>query len=264
MEQSATQKNGTNLYLLFAGIVSIILLIVGYFTFFAKSAIPQTFFLQYQKQHILATEVQSTMQFNYGLIGEQIQAKNASEAATLAKQGLVQSLQNKKKAEAVNERSDQLKVLLASISDTTLREKVIKLFSLLDDRNKRIVTLIDTQISIFTSLRNHFGAVSVGGKGSDIPQNIDAVIQATQKEIQAIVQLQTNIDIAYEEIVQLAGNKEDISVLEKTNLLKMSLSPTLGEQITITDFPTPTPAPTIAATPTSSASAIPISTTSAN
>jgi hypothetical protein len=264
MEQTAATKNTTNLYLLFAGLVVIILLIVGYFTFFAKSAIPQAFFLQYQQQDIIAKDVQGTMQFNYGLISQQIQEKNASQAAVLAKQGLVQSLQNKKKAEIMNKKSTNLKVLLASISDTTLREKVIKLFSLLDERNKRILAIIDTQISIFTSLRNHFGAVAVGEKGRDIPQNIDTVIQATQKEIQSVLQMQTNIDISYAEIVKLGGNQENISLLEKTNLLKMSLSPTLGQQITITDFPTPTLAPTVVATPTSSPSATPIATTSAN
>ena len=263
MEPISASKNTTNLYLLFAGGVVIILLVIGYFAFFAKSAVPVAFFSLYQQEDTVGRQTIGKMQFNYSLIGQQIQAKNASEAARLAKEGLVQSLKNKDSVATVTKKTGQLKVLLSSVTDTTLREKVIKLFGLLDERNKRMATLIDTHITIFTTLRNQFGALSVGEKGQAMPQNIDTVIGATQKEVQAIGALQTTIDVAYQEIVQLAGVSDDINVSQTTNSIRMSLSATPEKQITITDFPTPTPTPTLAVSPTSEGSSSATATESA-
>jgi len=245
MEQNR-EKKPINLYLIFAAIIIIILLILGYFTLIRPSTIPQAFFSKYQQQDILVKSTLPKMQFDYGTLSQQIQAQNASAAATVAKEDLVQSLRNKENTAAIQKKTGELKILLSSVYDTTLREKIIKLFELLDQRNKKMQTVIETQTNIFTALRNHFGALAVGEKGSGIPQNIDSVIASSQREIQSLLQLQTTIDVAYDEIVKLAG--ADTGVSQTADSIRMSLSATPEIQPQITDFPTPSPAPTIAPT----------------
>lgn len=262
MEENA-QKKPLNLYLIFAAIIMIILLILGYFNLGRPSAIPQAFFSKYQQQDILVKSTLPKMQFDYGTLSQQIQAQNASAAATVTKEDLVQSLRNKENTVAILRKTGELKILLSSVYDTTLREKIIKLFELLDQRNKKMQTVVETQTNIFTALRNHFGAIAVGEKGSGIPQNIDSVIQASQREMQSLLQLQTTIDVAYAEIVKLAG--VDTTVSQTADSIRMSLSATPEIQPQITDFPTPSPAPTSAPTEIpASPSADSIATSSAN
>lgn len=206
---------------------------------------------------MLVKQMLPNMQFAYEPLSQEIQAKNASATATIAKQDLIQSLKNKKSMEPIHTKTGELKLLLASVTDTTLKEKTIKLFELVDQRNKKMQAVIEAQTNIFTVLRNHFGAIAVGKKANALPQNIDSVIQASQLEVQSLLQLQTTIDVAYDEIVKLAG--VDTSVSQTADAIRMSLSATPEVQPTITDFPTPTITPTVelTATPTASGSATP-------
>lgn len=255
MEDSTQKQKAPNLYLLFAAVVVIILLVIGYFTFFRSSPISQAFFSKYQQQDMIVKQTLPKIQYDYTGISQQIQAQNASEAARLVKDNLVQSLQNKKSSEDIIKKTGELKVLLTTVTDAALKEKILTLFTQLDERNKRMKTVIETQTNVFTVLRNHFGALSVGQKNQSMPQNIDSVIQATSEEVRAIVQLQTSIDVAFEDIVKLAGI--DPNTFTTADAIKMSLSATPEQKPTITDFPTPTITPTLAVTPTGSPSATP-------
>lgn len=253
MEESL--KKPLNMYLIFAVFIVLILLGIGYFTLLASSPIPTGFFSKYREQNTLSGQTLATTRFDYGPLSQQIQAKNASEAANISKQNLVQSLKNQQNMLVINKKTADLKTVLSSISDSTLREKTVKLFSLLDQRNKRLQSVIDTQVTIFTMLRNHFGALAVGEKGPDMPQNIDTVISASQTEIISVIQLQTTIDVSFDEIVKLSG--VDTSISQTTDSIRMSLSVTPQKQPLITDFPTPTPAPTIEPTATTAPDATP-------
>jgi hypothetical protein len=190
-------------------------------------------------------------------------AKDASAAASFAKADLVQSLKNQDDMDDVQKTTTEMKLLLSQVTDATLREKITHLFDQLDERNKRMHAVISSQIDTFTVLRDHFGAISVGVKGPDIPQNIDTVIQGSQSEIQSISGLQTTIDNTYQEIVKLAG--VDTTVSQTADSIRMSLSATPVKEPSITDFPTPTPTPTPepTATPTASPSASPVASPSA-
>lgn len=257
-----TDKKSLNLYLIFSAVVVIILLVIGYFTLLAPSSLSRTFFSKYHEQDEVVKQTLPKMQFDYGLLSEQIQAQNASAAATTTKEYLIQSLKNKENTGTIQKKTSELKILLASVTDVILKEKIIKLFELLNQRNKKMQTIIESQTNIFTALRNHFGSLAVGNKGVGIPQNIDSVIQASQTEIQTILQLQTTIDVAYEEIVKLAG--VDTTVSQTADSIRMSLSATPEVPVTITDFPTPSPAPTIAPTEISASPSADSATSSAN
>jgi hypothetical protein len=257
MENAVEEKKKVNLYLVFVAIVILIFLGVLYFQIFGQPAIPQAFFSSYNQQDITAKKAIQSVIFDYGAIGKAINAKDASGAAAFAKADLVQSLKNQDDMDDVQKTTTEMKLLLSQITDTTLREKVTHLFDQLDERNKRLHGVITSQINTFTVLRDHFGALSVGEKGPDIPQNIDTVIQSSQSEIQSISGLQTTIDSSYQEIIKLAG--VDTTVSQTADSIRMSLSATPVKEPNITDFPTPTPTPTVepTATPTASPSATP-------
>ncbi|MBP9719400.1 MAG: hypothetical protein KBD46_02940 [Candidatus Levybacteria bacterium] len=241
--EEAIPKKQNHLYLIFAAVIVIILLVIGYFSLVAPSSLPKSFFSKYQEQDILIKQTLPAMQFDLAILSQQIQAKNASEAARLVKNDLIQSLKNRENSKVISKKMSELKILLASVNDTALREKIIKLFGLMDERNRRLQALIDTQTNVFTVLRNHFGALAVGKKADTMPQNIDSVIGASQIERQSLSQLQTSIDVAFEEIIKLSG--VDTSTSQTADAIRMSLSTTPAKDPQITDFPTATPAPTL-------------------
>jgi len=246
MDTLVTEKKKFNLYIIFAGCILLFIVLFGYFTIFKSHAIPGVFFTLYREQDSIVSETIRNMQFDYGKLGQQIQAQNASEAANISKEGLLMALKNKEKEIVISTKTTELKLLLPSVSDSTIREKLLKLFGLLDERNQKMKTVIETQIRIMTTIRNEYAAVSVGEKGKGMPQNIDTVIAGSQKELQSIIQLQTTIGVAYEEIVSLSGGQQNIPTADA---IRMSLSATpIQNEPFITDFPTPTPAPTMAPT----------------
>jgi hypothetical protein len=255
--EDTEEKKTLNYYLIFAGVLVLIVLGYLYFQIFGQSPIPQEFFAKYNQQDTTAKKVLQSTLYDYGAISKAISAKDNAGAANFAKADLIQSLKNQDDIEDVQKTTTEMKLLLSQITDSTLREKVTHLFDQLDERNNRTHTLITSQTNTFTVLRDHFASQSVGVKGPEIPQNIDAVIQSSISEIQSINALQTTIDSAYQEIVKLAG--VDTTVSQTADSIRMSLSATPVKDPTITDYPTPTPQPTEAptATPQASASATP-------
>lgn len=248
MDPIPSTPKQTNLYLLFAALVVLILLVLGYFFFIAKSPVPSEFFTLYQEQDSLTKKAESGIVFDYALLSKAIQTKDATNAATLAKQNLIQSLKNQESSTQIQKKTASLKIISGQVNDNTIREKIIKLIAQMDQRNTKLAAVIRTQTNIMTVLSNHFGALSVGMKETQMPQNIDAVIQASQSEVQAITNLQMSIDVAYAEIIKLSG--VDPTISQTADSIRMSLSATPEKQPTLTDFPTPTPAPTLPPTPT--------------
>ena len=246
--QTPTDKNQTNLYLMFALVLVLILGGLAYLFFFTKSPIPNAFFTKYQQQDTTAKTILSAIVYDYPALSKAIQSQDATGAAALAKQDLVQSLKNQTSLSAVRKKTAELKVVSGQITDNTLRDKVIKLMTLLDERNTKLSTVLGIQTNIFTVLRDNYGAFSVGEKANGVPQNIDSVIQGSQAQMQEVKNLQTTIDVGYDEIIKLAG--VDPSVFQTVDLIKTNLSATPEKEPSITDFPTPTAKPTLAPTST--------------
>lgn len=262
-QQPQSEKSKTNLYVVLFAVFVVILFGIGYFHFFGPRAVPDTFFTVYQYQDTAAKKLLPAMVYDYSGISKAINAKDNAGAAEAAKKMLVQALKNQAASEDIQKKSTEMKLLLSQVTDSAIREKISNLFGQIDDRNKRISGVVTAQTGVFTVLRDHFGAAAAGMKGPDIPQNIDAVIQSSQREIQAISQLQTTIDFSYEEIVKLAG--VDTTVSQTADSIRMSLSATPEVDPSITDYPTPTPTPSLAPTavPTASPSASPEASSSA-
>ncbi|HVT62560.1 MAG TPA: hypothetical protein VHD33_03640 [Legionellaceae bacterium] len=253
MEEPTKEQAGskTNLYVIFAAVLVVIVIGVGYYHFFGPSAVPDEFFSVYAYQDNEAKKTQQSMLFDYSAISKAIAAKDDAAAASAAKDDLIQSLKNQATMEDIQKKETDMKLMLSQVNDSTLRDKITNLIGQLDNRNNQMQTVISAQTNTFTVLRDHFGAAAVGSKGPDIPQNIDTVIQTSQATLQSIAQLQTTIDFDYDEIVKLAG--VDTTVSQTADTIRMNLSATPQKDPTITDFPTPSPTPSLAPTPTETA-----------
>lgn len=267
MEEIASQSPKNNLYLFAAAIAIVFLGFVGYFYFSQANAVPEKFFSSYQKTDTLAKEIFQSSQFDYGKISMSIKNRDASEASALSKQFLIESMRNQKKEETLTKQTAVLKTTASDITDTLLKQKILKLFGLLDQRNRSFSDITQIHMSIHTTLRNYFGLLLAGGNPQGLPQNIDVVVQSSQQQLRTIEQLQAQIDAAYEEIVKLAGYTNSANVTVDT--IKANLSKTPDYEPVITDFPTIMP-PTAIPTPTfmpaepSSSSADTVATVSAS
>lgn len=195
------RKNG--LYIAFASIIGIGLVGFILFKVILQSPIPQIFLTTYQQQDTLAKKTLEQSVIDYNLLGEANKNENREQAAQIVAGYAKQVTSNTDRLDTLQRTTVNLKILSAKITSSTVREKVLKLFGMLENRNNRLQTVNKTQQEMFAALLQHYTATEQGQQAQ--LENIDQVIGATQNELKDINQLQFQIDSLFDEIIESAG-----------------------------------------------------------
>ena len=227
--------------------ITIILLAVGIFflaSFVTNKSLPEQFISSYEEMDFLAKEIIQKSVFDYQALGTNFQAKNFEEAGKLLTAGIAQNEINKAKMPTLIKKTGEVKQESVVVSDSLARQNILKLLTLIEERNTKLTTLLSGQHELLSKLKL---MIDSGGKEGQLA-NPDALVAMQQKILFEIIQLQEKIDAAYQELANKKGDKQGGFVDVSNSLL--TPQPTMP--------PTLTPLPTV--TPTASPSATPIPT----
>jgi hypothetical protein len=234
------RKNG--LYIALASIIGIGLVGFILFKVILQSPIPQIFLTTYQQQNILAKKALQRAVIDYSLLSEAMKNEDKEQAVQIVTVYAKQVAENADRLETLQRTTLNLKILSAKITSTTVREKVLKLFTMLEDRNSRLQKVNKAQQEVFAALTQHYTATEQGKQVQ--LQNVDHVIAATQNELKDINQLQFQIDSLFDEIIASAGvDRASMQTIEATLSVTPEPTfaiPTVSASASATRVPSPT------------------------
>lgn len=233
-----TPSPSKNRGLLFAFLTVIVFgfALFAYIKLSVKNTIPQQFFITYSQSEFLIQKMFPDLTFDFGNLGTYIQNNDIQNANHLVTTALVKSIQNTKRLTAIQQKTAELKPFLSQIADPGARDDATKFIALLDQRNAKLASVISTQTSVFTNLKNFYEA-QMSGQQVQLSPDINTHIQSMQQDIQDISQLQFQIDTKYNDLVKSAGiNKASLDYANSLNI-----DPALNSSVVITEAPTPVP-----------------------
>lgn len=218
--------------------VLLVIIVFIYLQYFSHPNLPPEFLSLYHDQDQRAKQVLQSSPFSFGQIGQHIQSNEFKEMNDLATKGLNQALTNTNRVDNLDKQLIVLRATGASITEPRISSKLMRLFSLIDSRNKQFREVVLLQQQVFTTMREFYVAQEAGQKVT-LPDSINQSINDINRDIQSASDLQLQIDTTYSGILDTAGLMFDAVDIQEG--IRTSLTQTPNEEITVTDIPFPTP-----------------------
>lgn len=213
-----------------------------YFQFASAASIPSDFLSLYHDQDQRAKQVLQTAPFAFGQLAEYMKNNDPKSAYDLTTKGMNQTLTNSNRVDSLHQQFIMLKASAAGVADTKISGKFLKLFSLIEDRNKQLRQLVILQKDVFSTLRQYYAAL-MAGQQVKLPETVISSVDNVNRDIQAANDLQIQIDTAYSDLLSTAGLTAEQVTMEES--VRGSLTKIPDVEVTVTDIPVNTPAPTL-------------------
>lgn len=174
-----------------------------------KSAHVSKFFSSYKKADAFAKETIKASVIDFSALSEAVKNNNIALAEQISEEYLTKSLKNTNRFSELEKQTIELKTQSFDITNGTTSPILLKLFSLLDNRNQELKKLLTQETDLFTALRLNYFLLKNGANGLNL-SSADKVSQDIVQSEKTIEGLQIQIDETYQKLLEAAGVNQNV------------------------------------------------------